>query len=115
MAHKATFPKGDAREDWAIMRALSEYLSAPLPFDDLLSLRHKLYSDYPHLRHIGGLPSHKKFSVNDIAKSAKKGKALNGVALSYKPFDFYQTDVIARASKTMQECSKTYGEISNAE
>ncbi len=115
MAQKCVFPKGDAREDWAIFRALSEYLGDPLPFDDLHKLRHKLFSDYPHLRHIGGLPSPKKFSHADIAKSVKKGKALNGVALSYKPFDFYQTDVIARASKTMQECSNTYGEIVNAE
>src|SRR5208282_2603631 len=48
MADRAAFPPGDAREDWAIFRALSGALGKPLPFDSLAALRGKLYSAYPH-------------------------------------------------------------------
>src|SRR6185503_9527641 len=43
MAQRAVFPPGDAREDWAIIRALSERLGAKLPFDNLMELRAHLY------------------------------------------------------------------------
>ena len=54
MANRASFPPGDAREDWAILRALSEGLGSRLPFDSLPQLRRKLYAEHPHLGAIGG-------------------------------------------------------------
>jgi NADH-quinone oxidoreductase subunit G len=39
LAERAVFPPGDAREDWTIIRALSEHLGAKLPFDSLRDLR----------------------------------------------------------------------------
>ena len=47
VAPRATFPKGDAKEDWAILRALSEHLGAKLPYDSLEQLRAKLMADHP--------------------------------------------------------------------
>ena len=49
MANRASFPPGDAREDWAILRALSDVLGRRLPFDSLPALRRKLYAAHPHL------------------------------------------------------------------
>ena len=57
MANRAAFPPGDAREDWAILRALSDALGRRLPFDSLPQLRQKLYAEHPHLAAIGAIAS----------------------------------------------------------
>ena len=44
---RAVFPKGEAKEDWAILRALSERLGAKLPYDSLDALRARLFADHP--------------------------------------------------------------------
>ena len=49
MATRASFPPGDAREDWAILRALSDVLGKKLPYDSLAQLRQALYKAHPHL------------------------------------------------------------------
>ena len=48
MASRAAFPPGDAREDWAILRALSDVLGHKLPYDSLAALRRALYQAHPH-------------------------------------------------------------------
>ena len=48
MGNRAGFAPGEAREDWAIIRALSDVLGKKLPFDSLAQLRAKLYADHPH-------------------------------------------------------------------
>ncbi len=48
MTARATFPPGDAREDWAVLRALSAALGKTLPFDSLAGLRQSLYAAHPH-------------------------------------------------------------------
>ena len=49
MANRAGFPPGDAREDWAIIRALSEVLGKKLPYDSLAALRQSIFKAVPHL------------------------------------------------------------------
>src|SRR5207237_7968404 len=49
MAARASFPPGDAREDWAILRALSDVLGRRLPYDSLAQLRQALFKQHPHL------------------------------------------------------------------
>ena len=49
---RAGFPPGEAREDWAILRALSDVLGQPLPFNSLAELRAALYAAHPHLARI---------------------------------------------------------------
>jgi NADH-quinone oxidoreductase subunit G len=100
MANRAAFAPGDAREDWAILRALSDVLGHRLPFDTLNALRQKLYGEFPHL---GAL---------DRVVPAEAGLALAVPAGegSRNPFvspikDFYLTNPIARASGVMAECS----------
>ena len=53
MATRASFPPGDAREDWAILRALSDVLENRLPYDSLAALRQALFKAHPHLMRIG--------------------------------------------------------------
>ncbi len=103
MANRAVFPKGQAREDWAILRALSEQLGFKLPYDSLNALRAKLMADHPTFGQVGYAPGSKPAAL-DLSKLGKKGKASDAPFTS--PIsDFYQTNPIARASVTMAECS----------
>jgi NADH-quinone oxidoreductase subunit G len=103
LANRASFPPGDAREDWAILRALSDVLGHRLPFDSLPQLRQKLYAAHPHLAAIG------EIAPSDGA-AAMQAVAASGGTPSREPFaspilDFYLTNPIARASGVMAECS----------
>jgi len=94
---KAVFAPGDAREDWSILRALSEVFGKKLPFDSFAELRAKLAKDYSLLAQ-EGLVAYDWTPPTDLpAKPAGKGK------LPIK--DFYLTNMITRASATMQRCS----------
>lgn len=102
MTDRATFPPGDAREDWAILRALSGVLGRTLPFDSLAALRQALYAAHPHFAGLDTLPAADASSLGALAglggKTDKAG-IVSPVA------DFYQTNPIARASAVMAECS----------
>ena len=56
MANRAGFPPGEARENWAVLRALSGHLGAPLPFDTLAALRTAMVAAVPHLGRIDVVP-----------------------------------------------------------
>ncbi|MEO0904685.1 MAG: NADH-quinone oxidoreductase subunit NuoG [Pseudomonadota bacterium] len=97
LALRASFPPGEAKENWAILRALSAELDATLPFDSMAQLRQALVAAHPHLG-----------AVDDVAENEwqplpvkKPGSAdfRNAVA------DFYLTNPIARASSLMAELS----------
>jgi NADH-quinone oxidoreductase subunit G len=94
---RAVFPPGDAREDWAILRALSDRLGVTLPFDSFEALRLAMFADTPALLSDGLV----RFEWNPPALSAKGGGTLNGYPIK----DFYLTNAICRASPTMQRCS----------
>lgn len=101
LANRAAFPPGDAREDWAILRALSEVLGHTLPFDSLGMLRQKLFSEYPLLGKIGSVSK-----VNEDLSTLLNLKEKVGSGAFISPIkDFYFTNPVARASKTMAECS----------
>lgn len=100
--NRAGFAPGDAREDWAILRALSDVLGKKLPFDSLAQLRQKLYGEYPHLARIDQIAAG---DAGDVAKAAKLGGRLTKAAFTSAVVDFYMTNPIARASAVMAECS----------
>ncbi|WP_019173898.1 NADH-quinone oxidoreductase subunit NuoG [Pseudaminobacter salicylatoxidans] len=102
MANRAGFAPGDAKEDWAIFRALSDVLGHRLPFDSLAQLRAQLYADHPHL---AGIDEIAAGNPADIANAAKLGGALGKGAFVSPVQDFYLTNPIARASAVMAECS----------
>jgi NADH-quinone oxidoreductase subunit G len=96
---RCVFPKGDAREDWAIIRALSDHISRTLPYDDLDGLRATIKR-----------PDATAF---DPAKLGKAGK------VTAKPFaspitDYYLTNPIARASVTMAACAANVDGLAEA-
>ncbi len=102
MTNRAAFPPGDAREDWAVLRALSDVLGHRLPFGSLAELRRGLYQAFPHFGAIDAIASG---DVADIAKLASVGGAVSDAAFVSPIKDFYLTNPIARASKTMASCS----------
>ncbi|MDC7674820.1 NADH-quinone oxidoreductase subunit NuoG [Asticcacaulis machinosus] len=101
IAERAVFPKGEAKEDWAIMRALSEALGKTLPYDSQSDLRAKLIADHPTFGRIDVKPSQKSFDVKTLGA---KGEVSDRVFKSNIK-DFYLTNPIARASVAMAECS----------
>ncbi|MBZ0217170.1 MAG: NADH-quinone oxidoreductase subunit NuoG [Fimbriimonadaceae bacterium] len=102
MALRAAFPPGDAREDWAILRALSERLGQTLPYDNFQALRAAMYEVCPHLAAINQIEAG---DPGDIAKLAASGGRLGKSAFPSAIKDFYLTNPIARASAVMSELS----------
>ncbi|HTS41411.1 MAG TPA: NADH-quinone oxidoreductase subunit NuoG [Xanthobacteraceae bacterium] len=102
MASRAGFPPGDAREDWAILRALSEALSHKLPYDSLAALRRALFAAHPHLQRMDQIAAG---DPNDVRKLAARGGTLVKSPFRSAIEDFYLSNPIARASATMAECS----------
>ncbi len=98
-------PKGDAKTDWKIIRALSENLDRTLPFDDIDALRTKLAQDCFVFASIGSLPD--MAQGFNPAKLGKAGKALKA-PLASNLGNFYFTNPIVRASKVMADCSREY-------
>ena len=97
LAVRAGFAPGEAKENWAILRALSAELAATLPFDSLAELRQSLLEAHPHLGQIDQVLQSEWAPL----KAGTLGKATFRSAIS----DFYLTNPIARASKLMAELS----------
>jgi NADH-quinone oxidoreductase subunit G len=97
LALRAGFAPGEAKDNWAILRALSSELDATLPFDSLAQLRTALIAEVPHLADIDVVPENAWAPL----KAKKMGKADFRHALT----DFYLTNPIARASELMAELS----------
>ncbi|MFQ3623802.1 MAG: molybdopterin-dependent oxidoreductase, partial [Acetobacteraceae bacterium] len=98
VAPRAVFPPGDAREDWAILRALSEAVGSPLPYDTIDEVRRRL-------ARVQRLASPLGVGCDDPA-----GPSGDPAAMSDRPFvspitDFFRTDPIGRASPTMAACA----------
>jgi NADH-quinone oxidoreductase subunit G len=106
---RAVFPVGQAKEDWKIIRALSDKLGKPLAYDNLSQLRTAMEKIAPHFAKVGEI----------VPASWQAGMAHVGrVVISPASFDhfitnFYMTDPISRASKTMAECSKLVASHNN--
>ncbi|MEQ1753106.1 MAG: NADH-quinone oxidoreductase subunit NuoG [Micropepsaceae bacterium] len=107
LAKRANFPPGDAREDWTILRALSEFTGKKLPYDDLNALRQHMLNDAPAWTELDRAP---------VCPGAEAPVWTNiGVAgtITKTPFeyairDFYLTNPVARASQVMAECSALF-------
>lgn len=100
-ARRAVYPPGEAKEDWKIIRALSDYAGTALPYNNLPELRERVVSEWPHFEVVDTLPQEK------WKRFAKKGKVL---ADDFNlPLDsFYITNSITRSSLTMAKCVETF-------
>ena len=97
-ARLAHFPPGDAREDWKILRALSEVLGHKLPYDTLEAVRARMAEANPVFAHI------------EAVTPAAWGPFGAAGEIERAPFatpidNFHMTDPISRASETMAKCA----------
>ena len=100
-SERATFPPGDAREDWAVLRALSDVLGRPLAYDSLPALRARMGRTNP------------VFDTRDEIVAAAWGGAAPAGRIDDATFaspvaNYYMTDPISRASETMAVCTETF-------
>ena len=91
-AYKASYPPGDAREDWIIFKDFANRLKKPFDYDNIQQLRESI----------------KKDIQTKINNNFKKTYEIDfvGENISIKPIDYYYTNSIARSSKVMNECRK---------
>lgn len=101
MAERVVFPKGDAKEDWAVIRALSGYVGQTLPYDTLEQLRARLMADHPTFGRIDYLAAPAAFDPSTLGAKGDLGD----VAYVSVVADPYLSNPIARASATMAELS----------
>ncbi len=103
-ARRAIFPPGQARPDWAIIRALMEALNISVAYHDLDSLRLSMIKAAPHFAHIGQITP------------AKMPKAKSAANISSEPIvspidNFYLSNVVARASRIMAACARSQNKL----
>ncbi|MEM7710737.1 MAG: NADH-quinone oxidoreductase subunit NuoG, partial [Pseudomonadota bacterium] len=99
LALRAGFAPGEAKENWAILRALSAEVGHQLPFDSLSDLRRALVSEAPQLAELDGV------AVNEAAPSGSV-PSLGSGDFENAVRDFYLTNPVARASQLMAELSQ---------
>ena len=102
LALRAAFPPGDAREDWAIIKALSDELGASLPWVTIGALRAAMYKIAPQLASINTVAKADADALSEL--SAGEG-ATDRSGFASPVTDFYLTNPIARASRIMGDCS----------
>jgi len=104
MTERAVFPPGEAKDDWAVLRALSAHAGQTLPYDSLEALRAAMYKAAPQLARLDGVPDtgSQPFTGLMTAELGTLGSEPFGVAVK----DFYLTNPIARASQIMAELSQ---------
>ncbi|MCC7428278.1 MAG: NADH-quinone oxidoreductase subunit G [Alphaproteobacteria bacterium] len=101
----AVFPPGEAREDWAILRAASAMLDRPLPYDDIAALRARLVAANPVFGRIGLA---RNGGCADPAGPAGDPARMGSAPFASPVRDFYRTDPISRSSRTMAELSALF-------
>ena len=94
-----TAPPGFAREDWMILRALSEEINSPLPYDSIDEIRTRMAELAPHLVKFDYIES--SGFENIALKPNKKQTKLNHTPFTDNVDNFYMTDVISRNSSVM--------------
>ncbi|WP_342642185.1 NADH-quinone oxidoreductase subunit NuoG [Rhodoligotrophos ferricapiens] len=103
VAGRASFPPGDAREDWAILRALSDVLGKTLDYNNLDELRARIYEAAPHLAETDMIVAADPAGLQALGQAA--AGSIDKAPFASRIRDFYLSNPIARASKIMAECS----------
>lgn len=109
MGIRAVPPKGMAKEDWAILRALSAAVGRVLPFDNQSDLRDQMVEKHPTFGSLGYAPGAVGAAAFDLTQLGTDGP-LSDAPLKSPIGDFYMTNPIARASNVMAECSAVLDE-----
>lgn len=102
LAKRAVTPPGDAKEDWAILRAMSEHICRkPLPYNSQLELRTRIQKEWPIFKKVNEVAPAK------WAKPSIKGRVLKDAFTLPVP-NYYLNNPICRASKTMRTCTDAF-------
>jgi NADH-quinone oxidoreductase subunit G len=101
---KASYPTGQALEDWKIFNLILKELNQSIIFKDSKSLRTEIYNLLPNFSSIGMLP--KKVAI----KHKKKETNFNDHKIKINKIDYFYTNAISRSSKTMSECRRVQNE-----
>jgi NADH-quinone oxidoreductase subunit G len=107
-AGRAAFPPGEAKEDWTILRALSDLLGARLPYDNRAALLKALIADVTHFADIGAAPLHADTRAATWESIGLSGPLDTTLPVGHAIADYYLTNPIARASETMALCSREF-------
>jgi len=91
-AYKASYPPGDAREDWIIFKDLAKLMKKPLEYNNVKYLRESINKDIQQ-------------KINNVVNKTNEIDFVDE-NISIKPIDYYYTNPIARASKIMGECKQ---------
>ena len=97
--YKACNSPGESKEDWKIFRALSDYFSRKLQFNNLIELRTEIIKKFPFFKEINILPPHNDINFGSVKKIENR-------IFDYNIKNFYMNDSISRTSPTMAECTK---------
>ncbi|MGA0811080.1 MAG: molybdopterin-dependent oxidoreductase, partial [Pelagibacteraceae bacterium] len=95
---KASYPTNEAKEDWQIFNLISKNLYNTNLFSDLHSIRNIIFKNIPNFSEIDHLP------IKKIKNEIIKLNAIGDEKIAVKPIDYYFSNSIARASKTMSDC-----------
>ncbi|MBS0185346.1 MAG: NADH-quinone oxidoreductase subunit G [Proteobacteria bacterium] len=107
---QALFPPGEAKQDWTIIRALSEHLRLKLDYNSLEELREKLFKGYPFLRDQNQRNINLKEVVPALTAFLKNLPSQKLTSEAFEPFisNYYMTDPITRASPLMARAAETF-------
>jgi NADH-quinone oxidoreductase subunit G len=98
----ASFPPGDAKEDWTIIRALSSVLGKTLGYDDLIQIRSRLVEINSVFLNLDDI------TISNWGEFGEKNLPFNNSELKSPINNFYMTDPISRASSTMAQCMEVF-------
>ena len=106
---RSVFPPGQAKEDWAIIRALSDILGKPLPYNTLEQLRERMVKVAPHFGKINELVP----ATWPALEQQRDRFRISDQPLGEYVLNYYMTDPVSRASKTMAECVREFSNSVN--
>ncbi|TAE83382.1 MAG: NADH-quinone oxidoreductase subunit G [Alphaproteobacteria bacterium] len=107
-AVRAVFPPNEAKEDWRIIRALSEIVGHSLPYQSLNDVREAMLRAHPQLQHEDRVQIHAPIAMTKASLGA-----IHSVPFAEAITNFYMTDPISRVSKTMAACTREVGTSQN--
>lgn len=106
--HSAFFAPGDAREDWRIIRALSEVVGNTLPYNTTADIKNRFSIVAPHLLHLGSILNKKEMVNWEKISYTNQNEVIEDVPFKSYINNYYLTNTISRASQIMAKCSSLY-------
>ena len=99
-SYKSSYPPGFAKDDWEIFSSIADSNNIELGFKSFNELRKKMVNEYPSLGQYDKLPI---INYNNLIFNNHEKKDFK---VMLNQIDYYQTNIIARSSKTMHECKQ---------